>query len=198
MRRKIVFLTIAAICLILAAAPCAAQTPPNTEGVKYFVNFGDIKGESTDKDHKDWVMILSHADGVHQGVNPAYSPTNMRSYMEPDFASITITKFVDLASPKLMEAACKGTHIPEVVIEAYYNGSKFWMVTLEDVVISSVQAQIPETLLACAVASDFHTETVSLNYGKIEWVYTQQKRQDGSGGGNVTAKYDLTKAKAAQ
>ena len=21
-------------------------------------NFGDIKGESTDKDHKDWVMIL--------------------------------------------------------------------------------------------------------------------------------------------
>jgi hypothetical protein len=23
-----------------------------------FANFGDIKGESTDKDHKDWVMIL--------------------------------------------------------------------------------------------------------------------------------------------
>ncbi len=22
-----------------------------------FVNFGDIKGESTDKDHKDWVML---------------------------------------------------------------------------------------------------------------------------------------------
>jgi len=23
-----------------------------------FANFGDIKGESTDKDHKDWVTIL--------------------------------------------------------------------------------------------------------------------------------------------
>jgi hypothetical protein len=23
-----------------------------------FLKFGDIKGESTDKDHKDWVMIL--------------------------------------------------------------------------------------------------------------------------------------------
>ena len=23
-----------------------------------FANFGDIKGESTDKDHKDWVMIF--------------------------------------------------------------------------------------------------------------------------------------------
>jgi len=25
-----------------------------------FVNFGDIKGESTDKDHKDWIQILSY------------------------------------------------------------------------------------------------------------------------------------------
>ena len=25
--------------------------------VDTFLNFGDIKGESTDKDHKDWVMI---------------------------------------------------------------------------------------------------------------------------------------------
>ncbi len=24
-----------------------------------FINFGDIKGESTDKDHKDWVQLLS-------------------------------------------------------------------------------------------------------------------------------------------
>lgn len=25
-----------------------------------FVNFGDIKGESTEKDHKDWVTILDY------------------------------------------------------------------------------------------------------------------------------------------
>jgi len=25
-----------------------------------FVNFGDIKGESTDKDHKDWIEVLSY------------------------------------------------------------------------------------------------------------------------------------------
>jgi bacteriocin-like protein len=24
------------------------------------LNFGDIKGESTDKDHKDWIEILSY------------------------------------------------------------------------------------------------------------------------------------------
>jgi hypothetical protein len=26
-----------------------------------FANFGDIKGESTDKDHKDWIEILSYS-----------------------------------------------------------------------------------------------------------------------------------------
>jgi len=25
-----------------------------------FLNFGDVKGESTDKDHKDWVSVLSY------------------------------------------------------------------------------------------------------------------------------------------
>jgi hypothetical protein len=24
-----------------------------------FLSFGDIKGESTDKDHKDWIQVLS-------------------------------------------------------------------------------------------------------------------------------------------
>jgi type VI protein secretion system component Hcp len=31
-----------------------------------FVNFGDIKGESTDKDHKDWIEILSYDHSVTQ------------------------------------------------------------------------------------------------------------------------------------
>lgn len=29
-----------------------------------FVNFGDIKGESKDKDHKDWITMVSPGSGV--------------------------------------------------------------------------------------------------------------------------------------
>ncbi len=55
-----------------------------------------------------------------------------------------------------------------------------------------------DDLRAASGAGDpLPTETVGLNYGKIEWVYTQQKRPDGAGGGNVTANYDLVKAKGA-
>jgi type VI protein secretion system component Hcp len=35
-----------------------------------FVNFGDIKGESTDKDHKDWVMMLKYNHAVTQPSAP--------------------------------------------------------------------------------------------------------------------------------
>jgi type VI secretion system secreted protein Hcp len=36
------------------------------------------------------------------------------------------------------------------------------------------------------------SESVSFNYGKIKWTYTQQKRKDGTGGGNVSGGWDLT------
>jgi type VI secretion system secreted protein Hcp len=38
----------------------------------------------------------------------------------------------------------------------------------------------------------FPSEKVSFSYGKIKWTYTQQKRSDGIGGGNVSAGWDLT------
>ncbi len=47
-----------------------------------------------------------------------------------------------------------------------------------------------------AAAGAGPTESVSLGYGHVEWTYTKQK-PDGTGGGNVTAKYDLVKAKGA-
>jgi type VI protein secretion system component Hcp len=41
-------------------------------------------------------------------------------------------------------------------------------------------------------------ESTSFNYGKIEHTYTQQKRSDGSGGGNVSGKYVSTKGTSAR
>ena len=36
----------------------------------------------------------------------------------PVHSEFSITKLVDAATPKLYEATCKGTHIPEVTIES--------------------------------------------------------------------------------
>ncbi|HKB14832.1 MAG TPA: Hcp1 family type VI secretion system effector, partial [Planctomycetota bacterium] len=41
----------------------------------------------------------------------------------------------------------------------------------------------------------FPVEEVTFNYAKIQWQYTQQKRTDGTGGGQVAAGWDLAKNK---
>lgn len=52
------------IRLVLAGAFVLAFATPAAAAFNGFVNFGDIKGESTDKDHKDWVMILKYDHAV--------------------------------------------------------------------------------------------------------------------------------------
>jgi type VI secretion system secreted protein Hcp len=65
-------------------------------------------------------------------------------------------------------------------------------IKLEQVLISKVVAEG-----ACNESeAGFPSEKISFSYGKIKWVYTQQKRADGLGGGNVNSGWDLMANKA--
>ena len=99
---------------------------------------------------------------------------------------------LDKASPKLYDAVCTGKHIKEVILELCRSGGdkmKYMEIKLEQVLISRVAPY-------GAAGDGFPTETLSLSYGKIKWAYTQQKRKDGAGGGNVSAGWDLTTNRA--
>jgi type VI secretion system secreted protein Hcp len=98
-------------------------------------------------------------------------------------------------SPKLYEYCSSGKHVKEVLIELCRAGGdkvKYMEVKLEEVIISSIAPSG-----AAKGTDNFPMEEVRFDYGKIKWTYTQQKRPDGSGGGNVTAGWDLTANKAA-
>ena len=82
-----------------------------------YLNFGDIKGESTDKDHKDWIMLQSFSWGLpHHGPVASSSRTAMRSALQ----SLTITKRIDSASPKLMAARQSARFFNVVTLESGY------------------------------------------------------------------------------
>jgi len=159
-----------------------------------FANFGDIKGESTDKDHKDWVMITQFDHEVTQPASVTQKTAGGRTAEAIQHSEFKIVKLVDAATPKLYEAACKGTHIPEVTIECWRAGGdpvKYFEVKLKEVLISGVVANgNPKG------EHGFPTETVKMTYGAIEWTYTKQK-PDGSAGGNVAAKWSLAQGAAA-
>lgn len=159
-----------------------------------FANFGDIKGESTDKDHKDWVMITQFDHEVTQPASVTQKTAGGRTAEAVQHSEFRIVKLLDASTPKLLEAACKGTHIPEVTIECWRAGGdplKYYEVKLKEVLISGVVSAGHPTGDA-----GFPTETVKMTYGAIEWTYTKQK-PDGSAGGNVAAKWSLAQGAVA-
>lgn len=169
--------------------------------VDSYLQLDGIPGESTDDKHKDWIEVLSFGHEMLQQVSSTKSSAGGASSGRAQHGDFALTKFVDKSSPKLYEAVSNGKHLGKAKIEVCRAGGgqvKFMEITLEEVMISRVQLDSPPSNGAGAAAGNDHlpTETVHLNYGKIEWVYTQQKRKDGSGGGNVNAKYDLTAGKS--
>jgi type VI secretion system secreted protein Hcp len=158
-----------------------------------YLQIDGIPGESLDDKHKDWIEILSFSHGVTQPTSATRGSAGGGTTARSEHGDYVITKYVDKATPKLFEACSTGKHISKCKIEMCRAGGSqvpYMVVNLEEVVIASVHSA------GAAGPNDFPTESISLNYGKIDWPYTQQKRKDGSGGGNVTGKYDVTAGKA--
>ncbi len=167
-----------------------------------FLNIDGVPGESTDDKHKDWIEVLSFNHEMIQPVSSTKSSAGGATSGRTQHGDFQIKKFVDKSSPKLYEAVSNGKHFGKVSIEVCRAGGsqvKFMEIKLEQVLISKVA--LDSTGATDNPSTDesdrLPSETVHLNYGKIEWTYTQQKRSDGSGGGNVTAKHDLTAGKGS-
>jgi len=180
-----------------------------------FLNLDGVKGESLDDKHKDWIELTGFAHGITQPVSQTVSSAGGAATGRTQHGDFLVHKYVDAASPKLYEAISNGKHFSKAKIEVCRAGGsqvKFLEINLEEVMVSKVHLHSNSNEIRAdlslggstptnagpvtgTAANDLPTELVALNYGKIEWVYTQQKRKDGSGGGNVSAKYDLTAGK---
>jgi type VI secretion system secreted protein Hcp len=171
-------------------------------GLDTYLQIDGIKGESVDDKHKDWIELLGFNHQMTQPTSQTKSSAGGAATGRTLHGDLVVHKFVDASSPKLYEAVSNGKAFKTMKIEVCRAGGsqlKYYEVKLEQVVVSNVTIDKPPVNGAAnsASATDYvPTESVALNYGKIEWTYTQQKREDGSGGGNVTAKYDLTAGKA--
>lgn len=155
-----------------------------------FLKIDGIPGESTDDKHKDWIEILSFNHGMAQPSSATDSSAGGGTTERVNMSDYSVVKHLDKASPKLAEFCCTGKHIATVSVELCRAGGdklKYMEVKMENVVISGVQPGG-----ASGGSDNLPTENISFNFAKIKWTYTQQKRADGTGGGNVTGGWDLT------
>lgn len=152
-----------------------------------YLKIDGILGESTDSDHKDWIEVLSFGAGIAQPASAVASTAGGATSGRASFSDLSITKLVDKATPKLALACADGTHIKEITLELFRAGGsckvKYMTYKLSNCIITSWQ---PDT-----GKGELPAEHVAFNFGKVEWTYTQQKRNDGSTGGNIAAGWDL-------
>jgi type VI secretion system secreted protein Hcp len=155
-----------------------------------FIKIDGIPGESTDDKHKDWIEVISFDHKMEQPASSTASSVGGATAERVNHGTFNFAHLFDKASPKLYEACCTGKHIKEVTVEFCRAGGdkvKYMDIKMEQVLVSKVEENGAST-----GDSGFPSEKISLSYGKIKWTYTQQKREDGSGGGNVSAGWDLT------
>jgi len=163
-----------------------------------YLQIDGVPGEATNDKHKDWIELISLNHEITQPVSSTRGSAGGGPSGRSQHGDLVVNLYVDKAYAKLCEAVSNGKAFAKAKIELCRAGGSqvvFLAIAMEEVVISKVTLN-PPTAGANKDGDVLPTATACLNYGKIEWTYTQQKRKDGSGGGNVTAKYDVTAGKS--
>jgi len=82
-----------------------------------FLQISNIPGESTDTKHTNWLEVTSFGYGVAHTVTGSLSGGGSQFSERANFELFTITKVVDIATPKLFYFCAKGEPIPSMKFE---------------------------------------------------------------------------------
>jgi type VI secretion system secreted protein Hcp len=176
--------------LLVAGAIAAAASATADE---LFLRLEGVPGDSRDARHKDEIDVLSYSQSLTgpfaQGAAGAGSTTGKTTC-----GPVKITKYLDRASPRLMQQAARGEHLPKATISFRKSGSKdgsdYYRVTLDDVVVTDVQ----QTGEGGTRYAESAREVVSLIGRRIEWAYFVQM-PDGRFGGKAASYWDCVQGK---
>ena len=109
--------------------------------VDTFLKFASIKGDSQDKDHKDEVEVLGWSWGAHQSGTMHRGKGGGAGKVSVN--DLSITKYVDQATPNLWKLCCNGKHEDEAVLTMRKAGGdtalEYLKITLEEVLVADIQ-----------------------------------------------------------
>jgi len=108
--------TLAAQTLLTATETSDVPVPESPDADYTIVAYFDgIPGEYNGEGHKDWMEISTFTFSMSKPTMGASGSSRRRRTVV--FDDVQLTKYVDKATPKLMEAAALGTVISEVTFE---------------------------------------------------------------------------------
>jgi len=151
------------------------------------MKLGDIKGEATDSDHKDWIIIESMSSPIFRSVPPG-AKDQQRTKGETSLGDIVVSRQLDKSSTKLQETCANGTFAKEVEIHfcttVKNKQEPYLTYKLKNVIISSYSFH------GVASGDPLPSEQITLGYTEVEWTYIVVDPDTGDKKGQVPAKYN--------
>ncbi|HWS12620.1 MAG TPA: type VI secretion system tube protein Hcp [Rhodocyclaceae bacterium] len=154
--------------------------------VDMFLKIDDVKGESRDDKHKDEIDVLSWSWGMNQSGTTHLGGGGGAGKVSVH--DITVTKYIDKASPGLMLSCCNGKHYKQALLTVRKAGEKpleYIKLTMKEVIVSSVST-------GGSGGEDRLSENLTLNFAEYKIEYTPQK-PDGTGEAAVEAAFHIAK-----
>lgn len=121
------------------------ETTGNTGGV-YFLKIEGIEGECSDPGHDSWSEISSFSQSIIMRPGGGSSSGRTRSEGSSSIQTFTISKRVDKATPRILEACVNGELLSEVEIDFCSVGvsgylKSYMTYTLKDVLVEGYSTQ---------------------------------------------------------
>jgi type VI secretion system secreted protein Hcp len=162
--------------------------PQTFAAVDMFLKIDDVKGEVVDKAHQGEIDVLAWSWGgsqsgtTHRGTGGGAGKAAIQD--------LSITKWVDSATPILLEAMATGGHYKRATLTLRRAGvrgkqAEYFVMAMEDVIVTSV-------LMAGSGGEDRLTENMTLNFAKFQISYRPTK-EDGSAMAPVEVEWDIAK-----
>jgi type VI secretion system secreted protein Hcp len=136
--------------------------------VDMFLKIDAVTGESSDSKHKGEIDVLSWSWGMTQSAS-MHTATGGGSG-KADVHDVSITKYIDSATPAIMQHCCSGKHFQNAkltVRKAGGNPVEYMVLEMKDVIISSLSS-------GAGSGDDRVTEHLTLNFASYKMTYTPQ------------------------
>jgi len=153
-----------------------------------YMKYDGIDGDVTAEGHEKWIELNSFQWGVGRGISSPTGGSADRESSAPSISEIVVTKAQDIATTLLLDESLQGEGKKVQIDFCKTDKGKletYMAYKLEDAMISGY---------SISSGGDRPSESLSLNFTKIEFKGTQMdKANKGAGGASVI--YDLSKAK---
>jgi type VI secretion system secreted protein Hcp len=155
-----------------------ALTVAITEAQSSYLKFEEIEGEVTEPAYRGWSELVAFSQGYSSSAAVA-GATRRRARMNVE--DLTCVKALDKSSPKLAEAALKGTVFPKVDIHMTRSFSgkgkqAYYIYELKNARISSYNIS--------SSGSEMPVEEITISFSEIKVTYTEYDSR-GNKKGNV-------------